>query len=820
MKIKNRLLNKIMIPIACFSSATAIALSAVITYAAYVAFSQNAFSLDYNADAMVPTYFAAGKGTSAAPYQISTPQQLRNLQKLNALGLFQTKTYFILANDIEWNNDPVPLFPIGNDDQPFFGEFDGRGHTISHLLVNGNETWDVGMFGYVDVNGIVKNFFLSAPTVTVNTTEYGGGADNTNPLHAYLKTVAPNLAAPTPPDKNGNAASTGLSWTNSSNSSVLTGLDSVLIAPVNGENVSFDIEWTSSDTNRLEYSNNAWRTKANYDIDATELTQVMLTGRIYATISGRVCAYTVERYEFNILGGGLITADTVSIATGVGNATTTESRGCFKTIWTPDSNGAGSNYHGIYVGFFIGHLDGRASYLGLIGGNSYDTSANGKIIVSERKALSSTCLFGRSRGDDVRDGTGSTQYGHTFDFTKEVYPDWDAFTAPGTRTPDDIANGRAGRLTKISDYSDLNNKCSTLTGLYGAPKTSDAFKYMRIYPTVTHPKNIGYSYLDDAGNPVNVTGLKAMTFSQGLAGQSYTGPETRNYIWPTEDTNGDGSIDEKDITTSSATTDTMKYYLDSDLSTNDGGISASTGYSQTANGSYLDSGHQYSSGGGWWSSSYTYKIYHYITAFNGTEDQTFADFDPSRYRKNMNLVRGYNVMNGFWVYTKGDNTDVINTIMGNNVFDLTFRITYVASTTNTNKKANSWQVLYNAYNDSVCRFQPCRFYRSSTTSTYIGFIYKDSYLQNVQWYDMHHPKVGSKEKLQSDVYVNGYGSTRDFSDPPNNNTWMPYRDASPAEVGTIYNPDQFPIVADGTLQDTTVTIHVNRKSSWWSAWFD
>lgn len=808
----NRTLRKALIWLGALVSSGAVALSAVITYAAYLTFSNNHLALQYQTDAMVSTYFQAGSGSQSSPYQISTPAQLRNLQKLTALGLFQQQTYFILANDIEWNNDPTPLLPIGSDDQPFFGTFDGRGHTISHLIVNGSETWDIGMFGYVDATATVKNFLLSAPTIIVGDSSYTGGADSTNPLHQYLKNYAPNLAEPAAPDSSGNAKSGYLSWTSSATSSTISGLDESITAPINGQNVSFPIEWTSSNTTRLHLSNGSWVTERDTELASSSLTQVMLTGRIFATINGRVCAYTVERYEFNILGSGAITTDTISLSSSDGQVTTSAIRGCFKTIWTSDGNGSTANFHGIYVGFFVGHLDGKANCLGLIGGNSFSASDNGRIIIQGRKAQSSTSLIGRSRGDDSRDGTGSNQYGHTFDFTNSQ-TSWVNYVAPGIKTADDIAEGRAGRFTKASDFTQQMALMRALTTAYGADTSSDPYKYMRIYPTAYHATDVSYTYDDGKGGVQHAENIQALRFTEGLAGQSYTAIETQNFLWPSydkdadgnyiNDINHDGEVNEKDITTSSPKANQVQYYLDTDLSHYSG---SSIGRNSISN--YNDyKNHDYYPG------SYRYRQFYMYKP----DDILYGDFDTSRFRENMNLVRKYCVSSGFWVYTKGDNTDLINTIMGNNIFDLTFKITYVATTTNTNKTANSWQVLYNAYNYQVCRYQPCRLgtYTYDDDRKFHGFIYQDSYLQNCQWYDLHHPKVGSNEIIILDDY-----GDRIYDNPPDDNSWMPYRDATPDEVGTIYDPDSFPIYADGQLHETTVSIHVNRTSSWWAAYYD
>ena len=62
-------------------------------------------------------YFEGGIGTTALPFLVSTPDHLRNLQKLNVLGVFSEDTNFRLSSTIpttgmNWSGSE--LLPIGN----------------------------------------------------------------------------------------------------------------------------------------------------------------------------------------------------------------------------------------------------------------------------------------------------------------------------------------------------------------------------------------------------------------------------------------------------------------------------------------------------------------------------------------------------------------------------------------------------------------------------------------------------------------------------------------------------------------------------------
>ena len=69
---------------------------------------------------------------------------------------FAGKT-FRLTQDINLNNEPWT--PIGDANHIFKGTFDGQGHTITNLVVNGGTNNNQGLFG-VTHDGEIKNFTL------------------------------------------------------------------------------------------------------------------------------------------------------------------------------------------------------------------------------------------------------------------------------------------------------------------------------------------------------------------------------------------------------------------------------------------------------------------------------------------------------------------------------------------------------------------------------------------------------------------------------------------------------------------------------------
>jgi hypothetical protein len=513
-----------------------IALYSLLTIAAFNSVNQNNFAVNYKTESIGTSYFDGGSGTATNAYKISTAQHLRNLQELNALGFFNSGTYFALENDITWDDTTKPLLPIGSDDQPFDGTFDGCGHTVTNMIVDGSNTWDIGMFGYVSITGVLKNLFLDHPIVNVTSQNGGGTADTTNPLSTYFRSAAQQL--PTPAAK---GSSSGLTWTNNTagNSSTITGTQSTVSAAIDGKTVTYTVDWQSSDTALLSPSGTNWVTHATATDDnpTVNLHPVMLTARIYGIVNGRVMPYTLERYEINVLGNGLITEETTTITAGETSATALT--GIFKTLWPLDAAGASADYHGTNVGFFAGHMDGNASYLGLVGGNSYSTSSNGVLIISGRVAKSTSCLVGKTRDDDVRAGSGTKKYGHTFDFTVEPETAWDSYeTGPryyhSTYYPDYYLMYKDFGSTG-SGYGTIRES-NLFTNNYLSAADADAYNYMRNYPNVYHgtasstgQNSIDYIVDNDDGTQSTVTPANTIQFKDPILGASCTRYNTTGF---------------------------------------------------------------------------------------------------------------------------------------------------------------------------------------------------------------------------------------------------------------------------------------------------
>ena len=102
-------------------------------------------------------------------YVINTGAELAGLAALvNAGNSFEGKTVKLNA---DLNLCGAAWTPIGSDlSNCFSGTFDGNGHTISNLSVEG--TTNVGLFGYAALGGNVKN--LTVKNATVKANDYAG----------------------------------------------------------------------------------------------------------------------------------------------------------------------------------------------------------------------------------------------------------------------------------------------------------------------------------------------------------------------------------------------------------------------------------------------------------------------------------------------------------------------------------------------------------------------------------------------------------------------------------------------------------------------
>ena len=126
------------------------------------------------------------------PFVITRPRHLYNLSRLQGLGVYGEKTYFVLGKvdlgGVDSNGVPMcyaddssstqkpyldmsgsdlntnPINAIGSEALPFYGLFDGQNVEIKNLNVYANPQ-DAGLFGYTAHGSEVHNLFLSNVTI-------------------------------------------------------------------------------------------------------------------------------------------------------------------------------------------------------------------------------------------------------------------------------------------------------------------------------------------------------------------------------------------------------------------------------------------------------------------------------------------------------------------------------------------------------------------------------------------------------------------------------------------------------------------------------
>ena len=92
-------------------------------------------------------YYAYGEGTAEKPFGITRPRHLYNLAWLQYLGTYNKPAengkpyYFELGDNVDMTDWVLP--PIGDENTPFYGNFNGNGYVVSNLTIS-NDFNDLG----------------------------------------------------------------------------------------------------------------------------------------------------------------------------------------------------------------------------------------------------------------------------------------------------------------------------------------------------------------------------------------------------------------------------------------------------------------------------------------------------------------------------------------------------------------------------------------------------------------------------------------------------------------------------------------------------
>ena len=126
-----------------------------------------------------------GDGSANNPFVIHNEEELIAVRDMNNAGVDFTDTYFVLDDDISLA-DEENWEPIGNEDHPFHGHFDGDGHAITDMTIN-TEDDNAGFFGYV-TDGEISNLGVTDSDIHSDGSNVGaicGYAENTTFTYCY-----------------------------------------------------------------------------------------------------------------------------------------------------------------------------------------------------------------------------------------------------------------------------------------------------------------------------------------------------------------------------------------------------------------------------------------------------------------------------------------------------------------------------------------------------------------------------------------------------------------------------------------------------------
>lgn len=462
------------------------------SYAAYIYNNLYNNLVDFNTGKFTD-HFDGGTGEETSPYLIANSEQLRNLQKLNVLGVFNRYTYFKLTNDITWTAEEQPLYPIGTEDNPFDSIFQGNGKKITNLVVEGSQTNDIGMFGYAGINSEIRNFILKAPLIKV-TNAYNTALRTTNPLAPLFQgTSAGGVIR--------NAADLSLTIAGDRKSFTIN-TDEIVDSYGNTHTIVFEI--SNPEYLTQNGSNNKLFNVVNVNGDENRFYRTQLAAKVFALHGNELISYTLERWHINVNYNG-----TVNIANGDVKV------GYWRTIHANANEGFGP--HLTYVGFFVGHLDGIGSYLGLDGGTATNVNNNAKLHVEGREARSYNVLIGRSYEDNDNDDANGIFRRENLNFTELPQVNKEFTGLPGTP-----ANNQGQMQSAINNTRTIANNAS-----YDLQLVDSAFKpdYIRYWPGTPNSKILAaheYYDMDEEGNlDTQTTTSTALQINGPIEGYTY-----------------------------------------------------------------------------------------------------------------------------------------------------------------------------------------------------------------------------------------------------------------------------------------------------------
>ena len=106
---------------------------------------------------------------SKGNYVVSSYDELCQMAEMVNSGYSKyAKASYVLTKDIYFQSGKEWTTPIGTEENPFIGNFNGQGHTLNNLLFNADSTAkDMGVFGVIN-GGTVDKLTIAINTLSVN----------------------------------------------------------------------------------------------------------------------------------------------------------------------------------------------------------------------------------------------------------------------------------------------------------------------------------------------------------------------------------------------------------------------------------------------------------------------------------------------------------------------------------------------------------------------------------------------------------------------------------------------------------------------------
>lgn len=166
---------------------------------------------------VITSYFHCGLGTEEDPYVITRPVHLYNLTRLyeDLDGFAEANNYFQLGYDLD-NDGDLEFYsysdsgvyqsnysdrlnmnyyenftPIGSEEKPFGGVFNGSSLTIDNLNISGEGISDIGVFGYVTEDATIQDLYID--NLNIDVTGAVANAHDAHDTNAYVGYIVGHL---------------------------------------------------------------------------------------------------------------------------------------------------------------------------------------------------------------------------------------------------------------------------------------------------------------------------------------------------------------------------------------------------------------------------------------------------------------------------------------------------------------------------------------------------------------------------------------------------------------------------------------------------